>query len=185
MRARRRRIHARPRRVDLRPPRGSAGERAIVAAYHDLPSLHLNATARAHAFAAALLPLLHQPLAQAADTGRADARPTASAATASSGAAPATSSASRRVVDLAIRAGKVDAPNQTVSVPQGADVELRWTSDRPIALHLHGYDIEKQVTPGAPAVMSFKARLPGRFPVSEHRSDAQHHRAVVYLEVRP
>ena len=89
------------------------------------------------------------------------------------------------MIEIAIRAGKVDVPNGTLVVPQDAAVELRWSTDRPITLHLHGYDIETQVKPGASAVMAFKAGLPGRFPVSEHRNDAHHHRAVVYLEVRP
>ena len=28
-------------------------------------------------------------------------------------------------------------------------MKLRWTSDRPLILHLHGYDIEKRVARGA------------------------------------
>jgi len=108
-----------------------------------------------------------------------------SSAAAASAVAPAPSSGPRRVIEIAIRAGKVDVANGTLVVPQDAAVELRWSTDRPITLHLHGYDIETRVKPGASAVMAFKAGLPGRFPVSEHRSDAQHHRAVVYLEVRP
>ena len=86
---------------------------------------------------------------------------------------------------VAIRDGKAEVANQTIVVAQGAQVELQWRSDRPIALHLHGYDIETKVTPPAPAVMAFTARLAGRFPVTEHRQDGRHHRAVVYLEVRP
>jgi len=70
-------------------------------------------------------------------------------------------------------------------VTQGDRVELRWTARVPTALHLHGYDIEAKVAPGAPSVMSFKATIPGRFPISEHAGDARQHRALAYLEVRP
>jgi hypothetical protein len=90
-----------------------------------------------------------------------------------------------QVIDLEVRDGKVAIAQSTLAVKQHSELELRWTSDRPIELHLHGYGIAARATPQAPATMRFKARLAGRFPVSEHRSDGQHHRAVVYLEVHP
>ena len=68
---------------------------------------------------------------------------------------------------------------------QGDRVELRWKSDRPIALHLHGYDIERKAAPQAPAVMVFEAKIAGRFPVSEHTHGPGHHRAILHLEVLP
>jgi FtsP/CotA-like multicopper oxidase with cupredoxin domain len=73
----------------------------------------------------------------------------------------------------------------TIRVQRGDEVELRWTSDRRIALHLHGYDIETTVTPGTPASMSFRAAIAGRFPVSEHRHGGRHERPLLYLEVHP
>ena len=74
---------------------------------------------------------------------------------------------------------------ETLRVKRGERVELRWKSDRPIALHLHGYDIERSAAPQAPAVMAFEAKIAGRFPVSEHTHGAGHHRAILYLEVLP
>lgn len=68
---------------------------------------------------------------------------------------------------------------------RGERVELRWGSDRPIALHLHGYDLEAKAAPQAPAVMAFEAKIAGRFPVTEHTPGAGHHRAILYLEVHP
>ena len=56
-----------------------------------------------------------------------------------------------------------------IRVKQGDAVRLRWSTDRPIALHLHGYDIETKVEPGAVAEMTFTARATGRFPVEEHK----------------
>jgi len=78
----------------------------------------------------------------------------------------------------------VGAPD-TIRVKQGDDVELRLTSDKPMELHLHGYDIEVKVAPAAPAVMSFSAKIPGRFPIEPHGQEQGRHRAVIYLEVLP
>jgi hypothetical protein len=90
-----------------------------------------------------------------------------------------------KVFELAIAKGRLDAARETVRVKKGDKVELRWTSDRRIALHLHGYDIATTVTPEAPAVMSFEARIAGRFPVSEHGERSRHERPLLYLEVLP
>jgi len=90
-----------------------------------------------------------------------------------------------KTFELPIAKGRLDAAQETIRVKKGDKVELRWTSDRRIALHLHGYDIETTVTPGTPAVMAFQARIAGRFPVSEHGHGSRHERPVLYLEVLP
>jgi hypothetical protein len=81
--------------------------------------------------------------------------------------------------------GKLAAGRSTLRVAKGDRVELRWSSDRRIVLHLHGYDLEATVTPDAPARMKFTASIAGRFPVSEHAHGPGHHRAILYLEVHP
>jgi hypothetical protein len=88
------------------------------------------------------------------------------------------------VFDLALSAGRLPR-GETLRVSRGEQVELRWSSDKRVTLHLHGYDIERTVAPQAPAVMAFKADIAGRFPVSEHGGGGRHGRAVVYLEVHP
>ena len=90
-----------------------------------------------------------------------------------------------QVFELVLVDGRLPASKNTLRVTKGERVELRWSSDRRITLHLHGYDIESTVTPQLPRTMSFTANIAGRFPVSEHRRDAGHHRAVLYLEVHP
>lgn len=47
------------------------------------------------------------------------------------------------------------------------------TSDRPIELHLHGYDLEEEIEPGEPAEISFEADLTGRFEIENHDSEAE------------
>jgi hypothetical protein len=101
-------------------------------------------------------------------------------------AAPAVCAAERKVIALSLVKGSVrDVPNNTVRVKEDDDVELRWTSDRPVTLHLHGYEIDAQVAPGKPSAMAFKAKFAGRFPVHEHAEGAGNHRPVLYVEVYP
>jgi hypothetical protein len=92
--------------------------------------------------------------------------------------------------DLRIEGGQVAQGMHTVRVKQGDAVRLRWSSDRPMVLHLHGYDIESRVEPGKVAEMAFVARAAGRFPVEEHRIDAKGghahgEAAIVRIEVLP
>jgi hypothetical protein len=75
--------------------------------------------------------------------------------------------------ELKIEKGRVAQNMRLIRVKQGDAVRLRWSTDRPIALHLHGYDIEIKVEPGKTADMAFTARATGRFPVEEHKSDAR------------
>jgi hypothetical protein len=106
------------------------------------------------------------------------------------GAPAAVAQHSAIVFDLKIEKGRV-APNmRRIRVKQGDTVRLRFTSDRPITLHLHGYDIETKIEPGRIAEMSFAARTAGRFPVEEHGTGARgahsHGEApLVQIEVYP
>ena len=93
------------------------------------------------------------------------------------------STAPTRRFELAIQHGKVAIKNKTVRVTQGERVELHWSTDSPLILHLHGYDIEAEVTPHSPAVMRFTAHASGRFPVEHH--DGSGHKSLIYLEVYP
>ena len=73
--------------------------------------------------------------------------------------------------DLKVERGTVPPKMQLIRVKQGDLVKLRWTSDRPMTLHLHGYDIERKIVPGTVAEMAFTANATGRFPVEEHKPD--------------
>jgi len=85
--------------------------------------------------------------------------------------------------------GDVDmTPLKKLRVIEGDQVELHWLSIEPVELHLHGYDIELMVEPGLTAVMRFKARATGRFPVTTHGSSGHgggHHNTLLYFEVYP
>ncbi len=105
------------------------------------------------------------------------------------GFTPATAQTPEVAFDVRIERGSV-APNLAlIRVQQGDAVKLRWTSDRPIVLHLHGYDIETKVAPGSVSEMAFVARATGRFPIEEHKPGAPgghaHGEALLRIEVRP
>lgn len=72
--------------------------------------------------------------------------------------------------DLRIERGRVAENMSVIRVKQGDAVRLRWSTDRSIILHLHGYDLEKKVEPGTVGLMEFVAHATGRFPVEVHGS---------------
>jgi hypothetical protein len=90
-----------------------------------------------------------------------------------------------RVIDLAIHGGALAPDQQVIRVQQGDDVTLRWTTDATITIHVHGYDIEKTLAPGAPTTMRFAARATGRFPIEMHGTGSGKEKTLGYLEVRP
>lgn len=93
-------------------------------------------------------------------------------------------SSEEKAFELTIRGGQVVGGTKSVRVTEGDKVTLRMISDMAIEVHLHGYDIEAEITPGAPASMSFDAFATGRFPVSVHGA-GQHESTLLYLEVYP
>jgi hypothetical protein len=70
--------------------------------------------------------------------------------------------------DLKVEHGRVPDAMRLIRVKQGDVVRMRWTTDRPLVLHLHGYDIEKRVEPRATTELTFTASATGRFPVHVH-----------------
>lgn len=91
-----------------------------------------------------------------------------------------------KAFNLSLRNGRLESQNNTLRVRRGERVELRFSTDRPIQLHLHGYDIEAGASPESPATIAFTANIPGRFPVSEHaKGKGHHHGAVLFIEVHP
>jgi FtsP/CotA-like multicopper oxidase with cupredoxin domain len=91
---------------------------------------------------------------------------------------------------LKIENGRVPRNLRLIRVKQGDTVKLQWSTDRRTNLHLHGYDIEKEVVPGTVAEMSFDARATGRFTVAPHVGKQaggghSHGDALVTIEVHP
>jgi hypothetical protein len=96
-----------------------------------------------------------------------------------------TATAAERVFDLTIAHGKLTGGQNTIRVQQGDNVVLRWRTDRPTVVHLHGYEIETQVVPAAVTETRFEARATGRFPIHVHAGQARSEAVLAYLEVYP
>lgn len=88
-----------------------------------------------------------------------------------------------RIIDLALKRGLPPEERRLVRVTQGDDVTLRWTTDAPLEIHLHGYDIEIKLVPGPPRATRFTARAAGRFPIEAHAGGRDW--TIAYLEVHP
>ena len=69
---------------------------------------------------------------------------------------------------LRIENGHVPENMRLIRVKQNDVVRLQWSADRRTTIHLHGYDIEKEITPGTMTEMTFAARAAGRFTVEPH-----------------
>lgn len=95
--------------------------------------------------------------------------------------------AGTKTLDIAIKNGVVTG-SKSARVTLGDTVILRWTSDKPLELHLHGYDLTVSVAPGGGAEMKVAARATGRFPVEVHMAGARGghaHKPLFHLEVYP
>ena len=91
---------------------------------------------------------------------------------------------------LRIVKGRVPADKRLIRVKQGDVVKLQWNTDRRVAIHLHGYDIEKDITPGVVTDMTFIARATGRFTIEPHLAKTPsgghaHGDVLVTIEVYP
>ncbi len=94
--------------------------------------------------------------------------------------------------DVAVVKGAVARTQRVLKVPHQAEVSITWSVDRPLVIHLEGYDIVVAARPGQPETMRFKAYATGRFPVhahEEHQGEAKKHAhghgALLRLEVHP
>ena len=93
---------------------------------------------------------------------------------------------------IAIQSRKVDPTQRTIRAAQGQMLDLKFTTDEMVELHLHGYDRLLTVEPGSVAVMRLHATIAGRFAIEGHRfgggtggSRSGRHAVLLYLEVHP
>ncbi len=84
-----------------------------------------------------------------------------------------------RTFDISIEGDEMSPAE--VSVNEGDGVTLRVSSEEPMELHLHGYDVEQEVEPGRRAELQFEADLTGRFEIEDHDSEKE----LGVLQVRP
>jgi FtsP/CotA-like multicopper oxidase with cupredoxin domain len=85
------------------------------------------------------------------------------------------------VVQVRVKGGQPVGGLEKISVKKGDQVEIDVTADAADEAHLHGYDIEKELTPGKKARFRFKADIEGVFELELHHSGAQ----LARLTVKP
>jgi hypothetical protein len=76
-----------------------------------------------------------------------------------------------REFDLRISDEVMEPSNVTVT--EGDRVVLRISTNSPIEVHVHGYDIEQEAEPDEPARLSFEADLTGRFEIEDHETEEE------------
>ena len=84
-------------------------------------------------------------------------------------------------ITVVVKGGRPQGGIERPTVDKGKKVVLVVKTDAGEAVHLHGYNIEKPVTPGKPVRIAFTAKLPGRFELELHHPDV----VLAVLEVRP
>ena len=98
------------------------------------------------------------------------------AATTNSTVSPVTTSAPKPrppVPTVRVRGGKPVGGVRKIEVDEGDRIRFRVTADQAELVHLHGYDIEKEVGPGNPASFNVKATITGRFEAELENSAVQ------------
>jgi hypothetical protein len=93
--------------------------------------------------------------------------------------------ASEFTFDIKLEHGRIPDTMRLIRVKEGDVVRLRWTTDQPLTLHLHGYDIEKHLAAGAVTELAFTAHATGRFPIHSHAQGAQEEPPLAVIEVYP
>lgn len=82
---------------------------------------------------------------------------------------PAADAPHERTIQLAVEDGAM-SPDE-VEVGEGDRVKRLLTSDELVEVHLHGYDLEREIEPGETTTLSFEADLTGRFEIKGHESE--------------
>jgi len=109
-------------------------------------------------------------------------------------------SADEHILRITLSGGIPTTSERTYRFRKGDRITIHWTSEIPVELHLHGYDIKTEVVPGVTATTRFVAKTPGRFPIEEHGGDGDGHghrkserrlslgqtkAAILYIEIYP
>ena len=92
-----------------------------------------------------------------------------------------TPAAQPQVITIHVVKGVPQGGIQRPTIDKGEKVVLVVDTDSGEAVHLHGYNIEKEVVPGKPVRLPFTATIPGRFELELHPTDA----LLAVVEVKP
>lgn len=82
---------------------------------------------------------------------------------------------------VAVRNGRVIGGLRRIRLSRGQRVRLVVSADVDDHVHVHGYELMRDVAPGSPARLRFRATIPGRFEIELEESGL----LIAELEVRP
>ncbi|WP_346767668.1 cupredoxin domain-containing protein [Knoellia koreensis] len=97
--------------------------------------------------------------------------PTSSATSTTSASSSSTSTPAGRTVEVTITGRKVDPAPATVKLGVGEKLTLTVTSDHDDVLHIHGFDIEKNLKAGQPTTVELTGDAPGVYEVETHEPE--------------
>lgn len=80
-----------------------------------------------------------------------------------------------------IRGGEKTAGPDIIDVAQGTELRLIINSDQPDELHVHGYDLSRELPAGQTVNLAFTAERSGRFAIELHAA----HNELTTLQVKP
>ena len=129
-------------------------------------------TARPSRFPLALTGLaLALGLTACAGTAAPDTAADSSSAQTSSSSTASTPAGQR--IEVQVSGGQVSGDTGRVPVAADEHVTLVITSDVADEVHVHGYDLEAELSPGQPTELVFDATIPGVFEVELHDAGTQ------------
>lgn len=119
----------------------------------------------------ALRPADEETTSATTTTATATERTTTTPATAvATTQAPTTTATGPETFTISVKGGQPVGGVEEIKVQRGDEIRIRVTADAPEEVHLHGYDVEKPVGPGEPAVFDIDANLEGIFEIELHGS---------------
>ena len=74
-------------------------------------------------------------------------------------------------VEVRLRGYRPVGGIQEIEVESGEEVRLVVLSDAPDDIHVHGYDLEREIAPRRPATFRFAADLEGIFEIESHGAE--------------
>ena len=70
-----------------------------------------------------------------------------------------------KTIRIVVKDGKVVGGLSKTTVDKNTNVTVVVSADVSDEVHVHGYDLMKDVAPGKPAKIAFVANIPGRFEI--------------------
>jgi heme/copper-type cytochrome/quinol oxidase subunit 2 len=101
----------------------------------------------------------------ASTTTTTSAEPTSTGEPTTTTTTTTTAGFSGTLIEAKVTGDQVDTASRRVRVSRGEKVRIQVEADHAEEVHVHGYDLKKDVAPGKPAVIEFTADAAGVFEV--------------------